>query len=38
MTSRNKKWDVRFVEEHLALLLVLRHQVEKEKEARVEAE
>ncbi len=37
-TSRKKKWNVRFVAEHLALLLVLRCQVEKEKEARVEAE
>ncbi len=33
VTSRNKKWNVRFVAEHLALLLVLRCQVEKEKEA-----
>ncbi len=38
VTSRNKKWNVHFVAEHLALLLVLRCQVEKEKEARVEAE
>ncbi len=36
--SRNKKWNVCFVVEHLALLLVLRCQVKKEKEARVEAE
>ncbi len=38
MASRNKKWNVHFVAEHLALLLVLQCQVEKEKEARVEAE
>jgi hypothetical protein len=31
-TSRKKKWYVRFVAEHLALLLVLQRQVEKEKE------
>jgi hypothetical protein len=37
-TSRNKKWNVHFVAEHLALLLVLRRQVEKEKEAQVEAD
>ena len=36
LASRKKKWNVRFVAEHLALLLVLRRQVEKEKEARVE--
>ncbi len=36
--SCNKKWNVRFVAEHLALLLVLRCQVKKEKEVRVEAE
>jgi hypothetical protein len=30
--SRKKKWSVRFVAEHLAFLLVLRKQVEKEKE------
>jgi hypothetical protein len=35
---RNKKWNVHFVVEHLAFLLVLQHQAEKEKEARVEAE
>ena len=35
-TSRKKKWNLRFVAEHLALLLVLRRQVEKEKEARLE--
>ncbi len=29
---RKKKWSVRFVAEHLAFLLVLRKQVEKEKE------
>ena len=33
-TSRKKKWNVHFVAEHLALLLVLRRQAEKEKEAR----
>jgi len=38
VTSRKKKWNVHFVAEHLAILLVLRHQVEKEKEARVEVE
>ena len=38
VTSRNKKWNVRFVAEHLALLLVLRCQVKKEREARVKAE
>jgi hypothetical protein len=38
VTSCNKKWNVHFVVEHLALLLVLRCQVEKEKEARVKAE
>jgi hypothetical protein len=38
VTSRNKKWNVHFVVENLALLLVLRCQVEKEKKARVEAE
>jgi hypothetical protein len=38
VTSRKKKWNVRFVVEHLAILLVLRRQVEKEKEARVEVE
>ena len=38
VTSRNKKWNVHFVAEHLALLLVLQCQVEKEKEVRVEAE
>jgi hypothetical protein len=32
VTSRNKKWNVRFVAENLALLLVLRCQAEKEKE------
>ena len=32
--SRKKKWSVRFVAEHLAFLLVLRKQVEKEKEER----
>ncbi len=37
-TSREKKWNVHFVVEHLAILLVLRYQVEKEKEARVEVE
>ena len=31
-TSRKKKWSVRFVADHLALLLVLQRQVEKEKE------
>ena len=31
--SGKKKWSVRFVAEHLALLLVIRRQVEKEKEA-----
>jgi len=30
--SRKKKWSVRFVAEHFAFLLVLRKQVEKEKE------
>ena len=30
--SRKKKWSVHFVAEHLAFLLVLRKQVEKEKE------
>ena len=34
--SRKKKWSVRFVAENLALLLVLRRQVEKEKVARLE--
>ncbi len=38
VTSRKKKWNVHFVAEHLAILLVLRHQVEKEKEAQVEVE
>ncbi len=38
VTSRKKKWNVHFVAEHLAILLVLRRQVEKEKEARVEVE
>jgi hypothetical protein len=38
VTSRNKKWNVHFVAEHLALLLVLQRQVKKEKEARVKAE
>jgi hypothetical protein len=37
-TSHKKKWNVRFVAEHLALLLVLQRQVKKEKEARVEVE
>jgi len=36
VTSRKKKWNVHFVAEHLAILLVLRRQVEKEKEARAE--
>jgi len=30
--SHKKKWSVSFVAEHLAFLLVLRKQVEKEKE------
>ena len=38
VTSRKKKWNVRFVADHLAILLVLRRQVKKEKEARVEVE
>ena len=38
MTSRKKKWNVRFVAEHLAILLVLRRQVKKEKEAQVKVE
>jgi hypothetical protein len=38
VTSRKKKWNVHFVAEHLAILLVLRRQVEKEKEARVDVE
>ncbi len=38
VTSRNKKWNVHFVAEHLALLLELQRQVKKEKEARVKAE
>jgi hypothetical protein len=38
VTLRKKKWNVHFVAEYLALLLVLRRQVEKEKEARVEVE
>ena len=38
LTSRKKKWNVRFVAEHLAVLLVLRRQVETEKEARAKAE
>ena len=38
MTSRKKKWNVRFVAEHLAFLMVLRRQVEKKKEARAELE
>ena len=38
VTSRKKKWNVHFVVEHLAILLVLRRQVEKEKEARVDVE
>jgi hypothetical protein len=38
VASRNRKWNVRFVAEHLALLLVLRRQVEKEKEAGVEVD
>jgi hypothetical protein len=38
VASCNKKWNVRFFAEHLALLLVLRCQVEKEKEVQVEAE
>jgi hypothetical protein len=38
VTSRKKKWNVRFVAEHLVILLVLRRQVEKEKEARAEVE
>ncbi len=38
VTLRNKKWNVRFVAERLALLLVLRCKVEKEKEAQVKAE
>ena len=38
VTSRKKKWNVHFVAEHLAILLVLRRQVKKEKEARVEVE
>jgi hypothetical protein len=37
-TSRKKKWNVRFVAEHLAHLLVLQRQVEKEKEARLKVE
>ena len=38
VTSRKKKWNVRFVAEHLAFLMVLRRQVEKKKEARAELE
>jgi hypothetical protein len=38
VTLRKKKWNLRFVAEHLAILLVLRCQVEKEKEARVKVE
>jgi len=38
VTLRKKKCNVRFVVEHLAILLVLRRQVEKENEARVEVE
>jgi hypothetical protein len=38
VTSRKKKWNVHFVAERLALLLVLRRQVEKEKEAQVKVE
>jgi hypothetical protein len=37
-TSRKKKWNVRFFAEHLALLLVLRRQVLKEKEAQLEVD
>ena len=36
-TSYKKKWNICFVAEHLALLLVLQCQVEKEKKAQVEA-
>ncbi len=38
VTSHNKKCNVHFVAEHLALLLVLQCHVKKEKEVRVEAE
>jgi hypothetical protein len=38
VTSRKKKWNVRFVTENSAILLMLQHQVEKEKEARVKVE
>ncbi len=38
VTSCKKKWNVHFVAEHLALLLVLQRQVEKEKEAQVKVE
>ena len=37
-TSRKKKWNVSFVAEHLALLLVLLRQVLKEKEAQLEVD
>ena len=33
-TSRKKKWTTRFVAENLALLLVIRREVEKDKETR----
>ncbi len=35
VTSPKKKWNLHCIVEHLAILLVLRRQVEKEKEARV---
>jgi hypothetical protein len=38
VTSRKKKWNVCFVAEHLAILLVLQRQVKKEKEAQAEVE
>ena len=38
VASRNRKWNVRFVAEHLAILLVLRRQVKKEKKAQVEVD
>ena len=38
VTSPKKKWNLGFVAEHLAILLVLQGQVKKEKEARVKVE
>ena len=38
VTPPKKKWNLGFVAEHLAILLVLQGQVKKEKEARVKVE